>query len=98
MRRHIIKMCAAIEGVIMTTSLALGAMERNLPTIPKDPDALLTPAQVSEWTQLDEQTLANMRWRKSGPAYVKLGDGRSAPVRYRVGTVRAWLDAKTITA
>ncbi|MEU1117804.1 MULTISPECIES: helix-turn-helix domain-containing protein [unclassified Streptomyces] len=64
--------------------------------LPTDPDALLTPEQVSTMTQLEEQTLANMRWRKSGPAYLKLGDGRSAPVRYRRATVLAWLESRTV--
>lgn len=82
----------------MPESLALTAAERDPLVIPKDPDALLTPAQVSAWTQLEKQTLANMRWRKTGPAYLKLGEGRSAPVRYRVGVVRSWLDAQTIAA
>ncbi|MFJ7159741.1 helix-turn-helix transcriptional regulator [Streptomyces sp. NPDC101118] len=62
------------------------------------PAPLLTPAQVSDWTQLEEQTLANMRWRGTGPAYIKLGTGRSAPVRYRRCDVERWLTAQTIAA
>lgn len=65
---------------------------------PQSPDALLTSTQVSAWTQLEEQTLANMRWRKTGPAYLKLGEGRSAPVRYRRRDVEKWLDSQTIAA
>lgn len=68
------------------------------PTIPSDPDALLTPEQVSTWAQLDTKTLANMRWRRVGPAYIKLGAGRSAPVRYRRSAVTQWLDAQTVAA
>ncbi|MDI2127943.1 helix-turn-helix transcriptional regulator [Yinghuangia seranimata] len=66
--------------------------------IPTDPDALLTPEQVSEWTQLEEQTLANMRWRKTGPTYLKLGASRGAPVRYRRRDVDAWLDSRVVAA
>lgn len=66
--------------------------------VPTDPDALLTPGQVSAWTQLEEQTLANMRCRKAGPPYLKLGVGRSAPVRYRRADVERWLDAQTVSA
>lgn len=66
--------------------------------LPTDPDALLTPKQVSAMTQLDEQTLANMRWRKTGPTYLKFGDGRSAPVRYRRRDVLAWFEASAIAA
>lgn len=66
--------------------------------LPKDPEALLTPSQVTQMTTLAEQTLANMRYRKTGPAYIKLGRGRSSPVRYRRGAVEQWLDAQTIAA
>lgn len=66
--------------------------------LPADPEALLTPEQVSAWTQLEEQTLANMRWRRTGPKYLKLGDGRSAPVRYRRRDVAAWLDSRVVAA
>lgn len=66
--------------------------------LPTDPDALLTPRQVSALTQLDEQTLANMRWRKSGPTYIKFGEGRSAPVRYRRRDVLAWFDSRVVAA
>jgi predicted DNA-binding transcriptional regulator AlpA len=67
-------------------------------TLPTDPDALLTPKQVSALTQLDEQTLANMRWRKTGPTYLKFGDGRSAPVRYRRRDVLAWFESSAVAA
>ena len=66
--------------------------------LPTDPDALLTPKQVSALTQLDEQTLANMRWRKSGPVYLKFGEGRSAPVRYRRRDVLAWFETSVVAA
>jgi hypothetical protein len=75
---------------------------RELPPVdslvPSDPDALLTPGQVSAWTRLEPQTLANMRCRGDGPTYLKLGDGRSAPVRYRRRDVAAWLDSRVIAA
>ncbi|AVH59730.1 MULTISPECIES: helix-turn-helix transcriptional regulator [Streptomyces] len=66
--------------------------------LPIDPDALLTPEQVSTLTQFEVQTLANMRWRKTGPTYLKFGNGRSAPVRYRRRDVLAWLDSQVIAA
>lgn len=80
----------------MPTSSTLATIQRDPPAISQDPDALLTPAQVGALTQLEEQTLANMRWRKAGPSYVKLGEGRSAPVRYRRRDVIAWLDSQTV--
>lgn len=67
-------------------------------TIPSDPDALLTPEQVSAWVQYDTRSLANMRWRGVGPAYIKLGAGRSAPIRYRRSAITQWLDAQTVAA
>lgn len=76
----------------MPESYALNAV------VPTAPEALLTPAQVSSWTQLEEQTLANMRWRKTGPTYVKLGAGRSSPVRYKRRDVEKWLDSQTVAA
>ncbi|MGN7136431.1 helix-turn-helix transcriptional regulator [Streptomyces pseudogriseolus] len=66
--------------------------------LPTDPDALLTAKQVSSLTQLDEQTLANMRWRKTGPKYLKFGEGRSAPVRYRRRDVLAWFETSVVAA
>ncbi|WP_327156365.1 DNA-binding protein [Streptomyces tubercidicus] len=82
----------------MTEGPALTAIRNDASTPPQSPDALLTPAQVSAWTQLDEQTLANARWRRTGPTYIKLGTGRSAPVRYRRLDVEKWLAAQTVEA
>lgn len=60
------------------------------------PDPLLTPEQVSAWVQLNTQTLANMRWRGVGPAYIKLGADSRSPVRYRRSAVEQWLNAGTV--
>lgn len=75
----------------MPQSLVLTAVERDPTTIPTDPDALLTTEQVGAWLQLDMQTLSNMRWKKRGPVFLKLGGGRTAPVRYRRRDVESWL-------
>ncbi|GAB2325609.1 helix-turn-helix transcriptional regulator [Streptomyces variabilis] len=63
---------------------------------PTEPDTLLTTRQVSTLTKLEPQTLANLRWRKAGPPYVKLGKGRGAPVRYSRQAVLAWLEGHTV--
>jgi hypothetical protein len=55
---------------------------------------LLTPRQLSELLQVPMQTLANWRWRGEGPKFIKLGEGRTAPVRYRPESVAAYLDAQ----
>ncbi|MFG2759476.1 helix-turn-helix transcriptional regulator [Streptomyces wuyuanensis] len=69
-----------------------------LTEIRRDPEELLTPADVGAMTKLGRQTLANMRWRRTGPAYVKLGRGRAAPVRYRRRDVEQWLHTRTTSS
>ncbi|MFE3109361.1 helix-turn-helix transcriptional regulator [Kitasatospora indigofera] len=54
-------------------------------------DEWLTPREVAEMTKLRPQSLANHRWRGTGPAYTKLGEGRSGPIRYRRRDVENWL-------
>jgi predicted DNA-binding transcriptional regulator AlpA len=61
-------------------------------------DPLLTPEQVSEWTQFEIKTLANMRCRKTGPPYIKVGEGRNARVRYRRSAIEQWLSDRTVAA
>lgn len=51
-------------------------------------DQLLTPAQVAEWRQQSEKTLANERYEGRGPKYLKLGGGA---IRYRRQDVETWL-------
>lgn len=54
----------------------------------------LTPREIAEQLGVDERTLANWRWRGDGPPWRKLGDGRSAPVRYPEDGVSTWLAAQ----
>jgi hypothetical protein len=54
-------------------------------------DELLTPVQVGQWAKLTVKALANARSRGTGPAFVKLGPGPNAPVRYRRGAVEQWI-------
>jgi predicted DNA-binding transcriptional regulator AlpA len=90
MRRHIEVMRTAIEGIAMSPRLAPApAPPQGLSVDPAD--ELLTPAQVSAWTKLSLKALANARSRGAGPAFVKLGHGSSAPVRYRRRDVDAWI-------
>lgn len=49
-----------------------------------------SPAELAERLGVSVGTLANWRWRGEGPQYVKLGSGRSSPVRYRAEDVAAW--------
>ncbi len=56
-----------------------------------DPDELLTPPQVSQITKLTVSTLADKRWKGTGPAFTKLSPGRGGRIRYRRGDVYTWL-------
>jgi hypothetical protein len=51
------------------------------------PDELLTGKAVSDETEIPEKTLAQWRYQKIGPTYLKLG----AHVRYRRSDLEAWL-------
>lgn len=55
---------------------------------PKDP--LLTPAQVSEWTGLSIDALAQQRFRGTGPRYRALAP---KTIRYLESDVQAFIEA-----
>ena len=50
---------------------------------------LLTPDKVAELLHISPRTLANWRWLKRGPAYVKLGERK---VLYRQKDLDFWMD------
>jgi predicted DNA-binding transcriptional regulator AlpA len=52
---------------------------------------LLTPEQVAEMLQVHPGTLENWRVRGEGPPFVKLGNKRRSPVRYRRQDVEDWI-------
>jgi hypothetical protein len=55
-------------------------------------DELLTPIEVSKMTKLALRTLADKRWKGTGPDYIKLSPGRNGHVRYWRSAVLAWLN------
>ncbi|MZE44949.1 DNA-binding protein [Streptomyces sp. SID5477] len=58
---------------------------------------MLTPAEVGALLSVTEKTLAEYRWKGTGPRFIKLGGNhRSAPVRYRASVIREWLDAQPV--
>lgn len=63
-------------------------------------DALLTTAELAaRWKRSpDAIRLDRVRDPQRGPAYVKLGPGRNAPVRYRLSDVLAYERTCGITA
>ncbi len=60
-----------------------------------NPDRLLTDREVEARFALSVQWLERRRRLGGGPAWIKLGAGRTSPVRYRASDVAAWLDAHT---
>lgn len=57
------------------------------------PDDLLNSAEVARLLRLSVPTLERMRCQGTGPAYIKLGNGRRARVVYRRDDIEAWLRA-----
>ncbi|WP_316205925.1 DNA-binding protein [Bradyrhizobium sp. SZCCHNR3058] len=57
-----------------------------------DPDLLLTTKQMAEWFGVSTQWLEIGRSKNYGPPFRKIG---RKTVRYHVGEVKAWLDARS---
>jgi len=55
-------------------------------------ESLLSPTQTADYLGISYSTLARMRLNQSGPAFLKIGTGRAAPVRYRLCDLLSWLD------
>lgn len=53
---------------------------------------LLTPAELAGMLNVKESTLAQWRYLRRGPAFLKLSGGL---IRYRQKTVAMWLDQQT---
>jgi len=56
---------------------------------------LLTPKQVADLLQVKPDTLEAWRGKRVGPTWVKLGDGKRSPVRYRRQDIEDYLKART---
>jgi hypothetical protein len=61
------------------------------PVPPPEPGELLTPEQAGKVLHLSARTLEGFRHTGLGPAFAKLGAGRSARVRYRREDLDAWV-------
>jgi len=55
---------------------------------------LLTPQQVADLLQVKTDTLEAWRGKRIGPTWLKLGDSKRSPVRYRRADVDAYLKAR----
>lgn len=50
----------------------------------------LTPEEAAAELKVSKGTLLYWRQTEQGPAYRKLGDGRTAPIRYPKHLLEAW--------
>jgi hypothetical protein len=48
---------------------------------------LLTPKELADRWKVQVGTLRKWRYLDTGPAYIKMGDGRNAQIRYRVDDI-----------
>lgn len=55
-----------------------------------------TPGEVAAALGTSEGGLAQMRFRGTGPNYIRIGGAKRGRILYRWSDVRAYLDAKTI--
>lgn len=62
-------------------------------------DEVLSSAEVCEQYPLfrSPQALAELRWRGTGPDYIKTHPGRSGRVYYRRSSIEQWLDERTVS-
>lgn len=70
------------------------SLETIKANLPPGVDPFLPPAFAAELVGVDTKWLAGAReGRKNiqGPPYVKLGEGRTAPIRYRLSSLIAWM-------
>lgn len=56
---------------------------------------LLTPRQVALLLQVHTDTLEQWRGRRTGPPWIKLGDQKQSPIRYRRDDVEKYLKDQT---
>lgn len=57
--------------------------------------AMMSAAEVAEYTGIDAGLLAKWRHADSGPPYVKMSPGRNGIVRYPREALRAYLAERT---
>ena len=55
---------------------------------------LLNEADAAKLCGLTARSLQEMRYQGSGPPFVKLGDGRAAPIRYGVADLHLWINTR----
>ncbi|RAV00670.1 DNA-binding protein [Mycobacterium colombiense] len=58
-------------------------------------DELLTPEETAEKLRTNPMALAQMRYRGTGPKFIKRGGKRGGRVLYRRSDIDAYLDGQT---
>lgn len=58
----------------------------------KDPDELLNVREVAAMLKVGVPTVRGWLYKSTFPRGIKLGDGRSAPIRWRRKDITGWLD------
>jgi hypothetical protein len=74
----------------------LYSLETLMANMPPGIDPWLPPAVAAAFIGFDIKWLAGAReGRKTipGPPYIKLGEGRTAPIRYQLSSLQAWMKA-----
>ncbi|WP_030637084.1 DNA-binding protein [[Kitasatospora] papulosa] len=62
-------------------------------------DEVLSPADVCSQYRIfrNAQALAELRWRGTGPDYIKTAPSRAGRVYYRRSAIEKWLDERTVS-
>jgi len=47
--------------------------------------------------KVDPETLERWRGKRQGPTWIKLGNGRRSPVRYRMADIQAFLSQNEVS-
>lgn len=66
------------------------------PKLSKHKRRYLSPSHLSKRWDMSTKTLANKRSNGTGPAYIKVGEGKGARVRYPLKGIKAYEAARTV--
>lgn len=81
----------------MTKASAQSLRDEEFYRLFKD-DFLLTVDQAALFLGVSNSTLNHWRSNGDGPPFIKLGPGRTGPIRYEIGKLKAWVDSCTYTS
>lgn len=87
---------AVIAATMSRCAAKLEIMVTNGASNVPDPDELLKPPTVSDMVKLAPRTLSDMRWKGTGPAFIKLSPGKGGRIRYRRRDVESWLQERAV--